>query len=120
MLATLLTYASARDWETFPPGPLNVTLRQVTLPPEASIGPYQPVGLQAMQIESGPLARNFLAADETTPRGRPLTHLAGSTLPFVRPSTGVREILASNGKQPAEMLVLIIEPAMISAQSLAP
>jgi hypothetical protein len=118
--ATLLTYSSPPDWETFPPGPLNMTLRQVTLPPGTSIGPFQPVGLQALWIESGPLLHSFLRADESEPRGRPLTHLTGSTAPFVRPSTGVREILASNGEQPAEMLVLIIEPAMISAQSLAP
>jgi hypothetical protein len=118
--ATLLTHSSPPDWEPFPPGPLNMTLRQVTLPPGTSIGPYHPVGLQALWIESGPLLHSFLGADESEPRGRPLAHLAGSTAPFARPSTGVREILASNGEQPAEMLVLIIEPAMISAQSLAP
>jgi hypothetical protein len=117
--ATLLTYASARDWEVLAPGPINVALRRMTLQPEASIGPYAPVGLQAMQVESGAIARNFLPAGETTPRGIPLTHMAGTTLPFLRPS-GAREILVSTGKEPAEMLVLIIEPAISSVQSLAP
>jgi hypothetical protein len=118
--ASLLTHSVARDWEAFAPGPLNVALRQVTLPPESSIGPYAPVGLQAMWIESGAIARNFLPVGETTPRGKPLTHVAGNTIPFVRPSSGVRELLTSTGKEPADLLVLIIEPAVSSVQSLAP
>ncbi len=118
--ATLLTYSSTSDWEAFAPGPLNVALRRVILPPESTIGPYSPVGLQAMWIESGTVARNFLPAGETTPRGRPLTQVAGSTTPFVRPTSGLREILVSTGKEPADLLVLIIEPAIGSVQSLAP
>jgi hypothetical protein len=118
--ATLLTYSNSSDWESFPPGPLHLALRQVTLPPGTSIGPYQPVGLQALWIESGPLLHSFLPAGETEPSGRPLAHLTGSTAPFVRPSTSVREILATNGDLPAELLVLIIEPAIMSAQSLTP
>jgi hypothetical protein len=118
--ATLLTHSGSPDWETFPPGPLHVALRQVTLPPGTSIGPYHPVGLQALWIESGPLLHSFLRAGENEPHGRPLTHQTGSTAPFVQPSVGVREILASNDEQPAELLALIIEPAISSVQSLAP
>ena len=118
--ATLLTHTSTSDWEAFPPGPLNVALRQVTLPPGSSVGPYEPVGLQAMQIESGTIARSFLPAGETVPRGRPVAQLTGTTSPFVRPSPGLREILASTGAKPADLLVLIIEPAVITMQSLAP
>jgi hypothetical protein len=118
--ATLLTYSDSSDWESFPPGPLNVGLRRVTLPPGTSIGPYQPVGLQALWIESGPLLHSYLPAGESEPSGRPLAHLTGSTAPFARPSTSVREILATNVEQPAELLVLIIEPAITSAQSLMP
>jgi hypothetical protein len=118
--ATLLTHSIASDWETFPPGPLHVALRWVTLPPGTSIGPYQPVGLQALRIESGLILRSFLPAGETQPRGRPLAQTTGTTAPFVRPSLGLREILATDGEKPAELLVLIIEPAISSAQSLAP
>jgi hypothetical protein len=118
--ATLLTHSISSDWRTFPPGPLNVGLRRVTLPARTSIGPYQPVGLQALWIESGTLLHNFVPAGETAPRGRPLSQLPGSTAPFVRPSPGLREIFATDGDQPAELLVLIIEPAISSAQSLAP
>jgi hypothetical protein len=32
----------------------------------------------------------------------------------------VRELLTSTGKEPADLLVLIIEPAVSSVQSLAP
>ena len=92
----------------------------MTLPPETSVGPYEPVGLQAMKIESGTIARNFLPAGDTTPRGQPITHVAGTTVPFMRPSPGLREILANTGEEPADLLVLIIEPAVISVQSLAP
>lgn len=118
--ATVLTLASASDLAALPAGPLNVGLRRVTLPPGTSIGPYQPVGLQAMQIESGTILRNFLPAGESTPQWRPLPQLPGSTASFVPPAPGLRETLDVEGDQPAAMLVLIIEPALISAQSLAP
>jgi hypothetical protein len=118
--ATLLTHSGPQDWEAFPPGPLHVALRQVTLPPGTSIGPYHPVGLQALWIESGLLLHSFLGAGESEPLGGPLTHQTGSTAPFVQPSVGVREILASNDEQPAELLALIIEPAISSVRSLAP
>ena len=117
--ATLLTYSAPSDWEAFPPGPIHVGLRQVILPAGTNIGPYQPVGLQALRIESGTVARNFVRAGDAAPRGNPINQLPGSTSPFMSPSQGLRETLASTGKQPAEMLVLIIEPAGISAQSLA-
>jgi len=118
--ATLLTHTSTSDWEAFPPGPLNVALRQVTLPPGSSVGPYEPVGLQAMQIESGTITRSFLPNGDTAPVGRPLAHQAGSTTPFVRSSPGFREILAGSGQKPADLLVLLLEPAVITMQSLAP
>jgi hypothetical protein len=116
---TMLTHSGPQDWETFPPGPLNVALRAITLPSETSVGPYEPVGLQAMRIESGSITRSFLPVGDTTPRGRPLTHLTGTTVPFMRPSPGLREILGNSGEKPADLLVLLIEPAVITAQSLA-
>jgi hypothetical protein len=118
--ATLLTYTTVSDWTMLPPGPLNVTLRQVTLPPETHIGPYKRVGLQAMRIESGTVLRYFLPAGEATPRGRPLAQLPGTTTSFMAPAPGLRETVDVDGDQPAELLVLIIEPAAIGAQSLAP
>jgi hypothetical protein len=116
---TLLTHTNAPDWEAVPPGPLNVALHQVTLPAGTSVGPYEPVGLQAMRIESGTITRSFVPNGDTVPVGQPLAHQAGSTTPFLRISPGFRETLASSGQKPAELLVLLIEPAGISAQSLA-
>jgi hypothetical protein len=118
--ATMLTTTIASDWDAFPPGPLNVALRAITLPSETSVGPYEPVGLQAMNIESGTIGRSFLPAGDTTPRGQPLVHSTGTTVPFMRPSPGLREILANSGEKPADLLVLLIEPAVITVQSLAP
>ena len=118
--ATPLTHATVSDWDKLPPGPLNVTLRQVTLPPETHIGPYKRVGLQAMRIESGTVLRYLLPAGEATPRGRPQAQRPGTTIPFMAPVPGLRETVAVDGDQPAELLVLIIEPAAIGAQSLAP
>ena len=118
--ATLLTHSIPSDWAPFPPGPLNVSLRQVTLPAETTIGPYEPVGLQAFLVESGTILRNFVPPGETTAARRPLTQLPGTTAPFMRPAAGLREILTNDGKTPAQFLVLIIEPDAISAQSLAP
>jgi hypothetical protein len=117
---TLLTHSTVSDWDKLPPGPLNVTLRQVTLPPETHIGPYQPVGLQAMRIESGTVLRSLLPAGEATPRGRPQAQRPGTTTPLMALAPGLRETVAVDGDRPAELLVLIIEPATISAQSLAP
>jgi hypothetical protein len=118
--ATALATTIASDWEGFPPGPLNVALRAITLPSETSVGPYQPVGLQAMEIESGTIGRSFLPAGDTTPRGRPLAHSTGTTITFMRPSPGLREILTNNGEKPVELLVLLIEPAVVTVQSLSP
>lgn len=118
--ATLLSHSIVSDWATLPPGPLNVSLRQLILPPGTHIGPYKPVGLQAMRIESGTILRNFLPAGETTARWQPLPHLPGTTTPFMAPAPELRETVDVDGDEPAELLVLIIEPAAISAQSLAP
>jgi hypothetical protein len=118
--AMLLTHSISSDWKTFPPGPLHVGLREVTLSPGISIGPYQPVGLQALWIESGTVAHNYVHPGETAPSGKPINQLTGSTVPFMRPTLQLRETFANTEEQPAEMLVLIIEPAVISAQSLAP
>jgi hypothetical protein len=120
VVATHLTITNASDWRAFPPGSLHVALRKLTLPSETRVGPYEPVGLQAMRVESGTITRSFLPAGESTPRGQPLTHMIGTTAPFTRPAPGLREILASRGEQPADLLVLIIEPAGITVQSLAP
>ena len=57
----------------------------MTLPSGTSVGPYEPVGLQAMRIESGSITRSLLLAGDTAPRGPPVAHPMGTTVPFMRP-----------------------------------
>ena len=114
----MLSHASPSTWQKFPPGLLHVALRQVVLPPGTNVGPYPPVGLQAIFVESGTIARNFLQAGETTPRFRPFSQHAGATVPFLALSPGRRETLASEGDQAADLLALIIEPAVNNLQGL--
>jgi hypothetical protein len=118
--ATLLSRSASSDWAALPPGPINLALRQVTLPPRTSVGPYQPVGLQALRIESGMISRSLLRPGDAAPTGPPLVQSAGTTISSPRPSTRLREILDNPGERPAELLALIIEPAMIDAQSIVP
>jgi hypothetical protein len=118
--AEALAHASVSTWEHFPPGLLHVALRQVTLPPGTTVGPYQPVGLQAMHVQSGVVLRNFVLAGESAPSGRPLPQFTGLTVPFIALAPGRRETLATDGDQPAELLALIIEPAVGNLQSSRP
>ncbi len=118
--ATMLAHASPSTWQRFPPGLLHVALRQVALPPGTTVGPYQPVGLLAIFVESGTIARNFLQAGETTPTYHPVSQYAGTTVPFLALSPGRRETLASEGDQAADLLALIIEPAVNNLYSVAP
>jgi hypothetical protein len=46
--------------------------------------------------------------------------MAGTSIPFLRPSPGVRRTITSVGNQPAVVLALGIEPAMPPPSSLAP
>jgi hypothetical protein len=118
LVATMLYYVSPADWNALPPGPLNLALRQVTVPVETSIGPYQPVGIQALRITSGVITRGLLRAGDSAPSGPPLVQAAGSTIASARPGSGLREILVNTGVDPADLLVLLIEPTVSGVQSL--
>lgn len=99
-------------WDDLPAGPVTVTLRQVTLLAEMSLGPYETAGLEAFQLEEGRVARSFLAADDPEPRGRSVFNAKGtaaSALAAVSP--GTRRIITNLGDEPAVLLVLTIEPA---------
>jgi hypothetical protein len=99
-------------WDDLPAGPVTVTLRQVTLPAEMSLGPYETAGLEAFQLEQGRVARSFLGADDPEPRGRSVFNAAGtasSALAAVSP--GTRRVITNLGDEPAVLLVLTIEPA---------
>jgi hypothetical protein len=98
-------------WQILPPGPLTVTLRQVTLPADATLGPYEAVGLETVQVERGSVSRSFLGPGETEPRGRSLFHAGSSATAFASISPGTRRIITNVGDEPALLLVATIEPA---------
>jgi hypothetical protein len=109
--ATLWEHALPTEWATLPPGPLNLTLHQVTLLPGTSIAAYQPAGVQAIRITSGMISRNLIRIGDALPSGPPLVQTAGSTISSVLPDSRLQETLANTGTTPAALLVLIIEPA---------
>lgn len=115
-----LTRTTGSEWRSLPAGPVSVSLWRVTLPEGTSLGPYEATGLEALRIERGAITRSFLRPDETAPRGRPLFHLAGTSAPFMAPAPGVRRFIASASDEPAELLVLSIEPAGAWSRELAP
>jgi hypothetical protein len=108
------------DWEQFPPGPLEVTLRRVILPPGIELPPFDPLGLEAIRVESGAIAWGFLLPDETPRPGMLVERRAGTSAPFVSAPPGVLRALRTAGSGPAELLVLTIEPARGGLSLLAP
>jgi hypothetical protein len=115
----LLTYALPYDWEKLPAGPIDVSVRRLTLPPGESVGPYQPVGMEAMLVEQGTTYRSIYAPGSETPGSIPLFRGKGQVHPFVSFNNGARNGI-DVGDEPAELLVVLIEPAGITFQTLAP
>ena len=108
------------DWEKLADAPIGVSLRLVTLPAGTYIDPYEPIGLEAIRVESGTITRYYFASGVAEPTGRPMIWGAGRVSPLLGINPGMRYDLASGDDGPAELLVLIIEPAGITPQTLAP
>jgi hypothetical protein len=108
------------DWDKLALGPIGVSLRQVTLPAGTHIGPYEPIGLEAMRVEAGTISRYYFEPGAAAPTGPAMTWNEGRVSPLLGMRPGMRYDLTSGGGGPAELLVLIIEPAGITAQTLAP
>jgi hypothetical protein len=118
--AELLTSTVQSDWSKLPAGPLNVAFHELTLPPGASIGPYPPIGLEALHVESGIVGRNFLPPGKAQPDGQPIPLVAGATTPFLMLRAGTQDFVANTSEKPADLLALLIEPVVSSASNLAP
>ena len=99
------------DWDKLPDGPVGVTLRQVTLPPGAAIGPYEPIGLESIWVEHGTLWRSLFQPGETEPSGPAFVLLEKRAIPFTGTPPGIRQSLTSGEETPAELFVVTIEPA---------
>lgn len=115
-----LSRSTAADWEKLGTGAVAVTIRQVTLPAGTQIAPYEPIGLEAMWVERGKIMRYFFEPGATAPNGMPMVWIEGRGSPLLGIKPGMRYDLASSDDGPAELLVLIIEPAGVTAQTLSP
>jgi hypothetical protein len=108
------------DWDALPDGPVTVALRRVTLPPETLLPPFEPRGLESIRVERGSIAWTFAHSAEAAEGGLRIHRRAGETAPFaISPGEALR-VLESTGKEPAELLVLTIEPAGVNGHPLAP
>jgi hypothetical protein len=108
------------DWEKLAHGPIGMSVRQVTMPAGTRVGPYEPVGLETMRVERGTIARHYFEPGAAAPTGRSMNWIEGGATPLLGMNPGMRYDMTSGADEPAELLVLIIEPAGITAQTLAP
>ncbi len=115
-----LTRSVPSDWKKLAAGPVGISLRQVTLPAGTHIGPYEPFGLEAMRIERGKATRYYFEPGADDPTQPPINWIEGRVAPLLGIRPGMRYDLTSGDDGPTELLVLIIEPAGFSAQTLAP
>lgn len=110
----------AADWERVAGGPVGVSLRQVTLPAGLHVGPYEPVGLEAMRVESGEISRFYFEPGAAEPNGPAMHWYEGRVAPLLGIRPGMRYDMTSSGAEPTELLVLIIEPVGVTARTLSP
>lgn len=108
------------DWEALPEGPVTVTLRRVTLPAQTLLPPFGPRGLESIRVERGSIAWTFAHTAEAAEGGLRIHRRAGETAPFAISPHGALRFLESTGDEPAELLVLTIEPAGLDGNPLAP
>jgi hypothetical protein len=109
-----LARAVPADWRRLPPGPVTLTLRRLTLPVGAALGPYEAIGLETFLVEQGEVGLVFMAPDANEP-GRPLVYGAGRSAPFVSLNPGTRRLVTNEGDGPATILVLAVVPAAADA-----
>ena len=115
----LLASTPSAEWRSLPAGPVSVSVWRLALPAGASAGPYEATGLESLWIEKGQILHSLLRPGEAEPRGRPLFHPAGTGAPVMALAPGVRHVITSKDAQPAQILVLSVEPAGGWSQALA-
>ena len=109
----MLTNTIPADWQTLPAGPLQVTVRRVTLPAGTSLPPYEPIGLEAIQVESGAIAWTSMRPGQEESGNARIAPRTGATTPFMAAPPGARRVLQSVGSEPVVMLIVTIEPAPV-------
>lgn len=110
----------ARDWEKLGGGPVSVSLHRMTLPAALYVGPYEPIGLEAIRVEIGEVSRIHYQPGAVDPVYPLEVWREGQTSPLLGNVPGMRHALITFTEEPTELLVLLVEPASMSAQSLAP
>ena len=110
----------ARDWEKLAGGPVSVSLHRMTLPAALHVGPYEPIGLEAMRVERGEVSRIHYQPGAADPVYPLEIWREGQTSPLLGNVPGMRQSLITFTEVPTELLVLLVEPAGFSAQTLAP
>jgi hypothetical protein len=115
----LLATTPSGEWRSLPAGPVSMSIWRLALPAGTSAGPYEAPGLESLWIEKGGILHSLLRPGEAEPRGRPLFHPAGTGAPVMALAPGVRHVISSKDDEPAELLVLSIEPAGVWSRTLA-
>jgi hypothetical protein len=110
----------ARDWEKLAVGPVSVSLHRMTLPAALYVGPYEPIGLEAIRVERGEVTRILYQPGAVDPVYPVEIWGEGQTSPLLGNTPGMRHALITFTEVPTEVLVLLVEPAGIPAQTLAP
>jgi hypothetical protein len=106
-LVTELSRAIPSDLERLGYDSITVSLSLVALPPGTAMPPYEPAGLQAIDIRAGRVGVAFILPGEDA-SSRPATvYRAGQTAPFLPLNPGTKICLANDGAQPAEMLTVL-------------
>ena len=118
--AEQLDVSIVSDWEALPDGPVTVTLRRVALPAQTLLPPFGPRGLESIRVERGSIAWTFARSAEAGADGLRIHRRAGETAPFAISPDGALRFLESTGDEPAELLVLTIEPAGLQGNPLLP
>jgi hypothetical protein len=109
-----------RDWEKLAGGPISVSLHRMTLPAALYVGPYEPIGLEAMRVERGEVSRIHYQPGAVDPVYPLEIWREGQTSPLLVNAPGMRHSLITFTEVPTELLVLLVEPTGISAQTLTP
>jgi hypothetical protein len=110
----------AREWEKLAGGPVSVSMHRMTLPAALYVGPYEPIGPEAMRVERGEVSRIHYQPGAVDPVYPLEIWREGQTSPLLGNTPGMRHALITFTEEPSELLVLLVEPAGMSAQSLAP
>ncbi len=107
----LISHSAPFDWREMPAGPIALSMRRLTLPAGTTIGPYSPIGLESLHVETGRISRQYFKREMGEPAGPAMFTYEKSAVPFNGSASKIRVAFSSPADEAAELLVAIIEPA---------